>query len=207
MTKLSRTAVVLLAAGRSQRHPGQSKLYRPLNGRPLGLHAAQTIAALTPAVMIAVCSQYTEELMPELVALGFEVTRNNNPEKGLSSSLTIGVQAAQKHDVDAILICLADMPFISLNHLRTLVAQLDIPAGVTMVGSRETDTDIIMPPAVFGGDMIEPLLALEGDRGARELLRNASSVTVTSKELTDFDDPKAFEEFGASDTSGPDAPI
>lgn len=204
MTALSRTAVILLAAGRSKRHPGQSKLYRPLNGRPLGLHAAQTITTLAPAVMIAVCSQYTEELTPELAAIGFEVTRNDNPGKGLSSSLAIGVQVAQRQDIDAILICLADMPFVSLGHLRTLVAQLDIAAGVTMVGSRETGTDIIMPPAVFGGNMIDRLLALEGDRGARELLREAISVEVTSKELTDFDNPQAFEEFSASATSGPD---
>lgn len=197
MTQLTRTAVVLLAAGRSLRHPGQSKLCRPLNGQPLALHAAQTITSLAPAAMIAVYSEHTEELTAELSKTGFEVARNNDPAKGLSSSLSIGVQAARKHDIDAILVCLADMPFVSLSHLQALVAQLDIAAGITMVGSRESDTDIIMPPAIFGGEMIDRLLTLEGDRGARELLRHATSVEVAPKELTDFDDPKTFEEFGS----------
>lgn len=198
MTQLARTAVVLLAAGRSLRHPGQSKLCRPLNGQPLALHVAQTITTLTPAAMIAVCSEHTQELETELAATGFEVIWNDDPEKGLSSSITIGVQTAQKHDVDAILICLADMPFISLGHLQALVARLDIPTGATMVGSSIIDTDIIMPPAVFGGGMIDRLLTLEGDRGARDLLRRAASIEVAAKELADFDDPEAFEKFGPS---------
>jgi len=195
MSQLGTTAVVLLAAGRSLRHPGQSKLCRPLGGRPLGLHAAQTIATLAPAAMIAVCSEHTHELTADLEAMGFEVTWNDDPGRGLSSSLAIGVQAAQKLDIDTVLICLADMPFVSLDHLRALVARLDIPAGVMMVGSRANNTNTTMPPAAFAGEMIDRLLDLEGDRGARDLLKQAVSVEVTSKELTDFDDPKTFEEF------------
>ena len=201
MTKLARTAAVLLAAGRSQRHPGQNKLCRVLDGRPLGLHAAQTIATLAPCAMIAVCSKNTQDLAEELAAIDFEVNWNDDPGKGLSSSLKFGVQAALRHDVDAILICLADMPFVSLGHLRTLVAKLDFPSGVTIVGSRANDTDNAMPPAVFSREMLDHLLSLEGDSGARELLRHAVSVQVSSKELADFDDPKAFEKFSPSRAS------
>jgi molybdenum cofactor cytidylyltransferase len=54
-----------------------------------------------------------------------------------------------------------------------------------------------MPPAVFGGAMIDRLLTLEGDRGAGALLIQGAVVEASPEELADLDDPGAFEEFGA----------
>ena len=190
-----RTAAILLAAGRSRRHPGQSKLSRLLNGQQLGLHAAQTIVALAPIARIAVCSVGTQALAPDLTALGFDLAWNENPANGLSSSLAIGVQAARRHEIEAILVCLADMPFVSVGHLRSLLDRLDMAAGVQMVGSRAAGTDVVMPPAAFGGDAIDDLLRLHGDGGAKALLRQAVSVEVAPTDLTDFDDPETFEKF------------
>lgn len=204
---VSRTAAILLAAGRSLRHPGQHKLYRPLRGSPLGLHAARTIADLAPAAMVAVCSEATRELMPDLTALGFETAWNENPDRGLASSLAIGVRAARSHAVDAVLICLADMPFVSSGHLQALVARLDSATGVMAVGSRFAGSATIMPPAVFGGEMIDRLLTLEGDRGAGALLMQGAAIEVSSEELADLDDPSAFEGFNSpgSGTQGPES--
>lgn len=193
--QMPRTAAVLLAAGRSLRHPGKSKLCRSFGGRPLGLHAAQTIAVLAPAAMVAVCSEATRELVTDLTALGFETAWNEDPGKGLASSLAIGVRAARSHAVDAVLICLADMPFVSPGHLQALVARLDVAAGVTTVGSRVAGSVTTMPPAVFGGAMIDRLLTLEGDRGAGVLLIQGAVVEASSEELADLDDPGAFEAF------------
>lgn len=193
--QMSRTATVLLAAGRSRRHPGKNKLCRTLGGRPLGLHAAGTIAALAPAAMVAVCSEATRELVTDLTALGFETAWNEDPGKGLASSLAIGVRAARSHAVDAVLICLADMPFVSPGHLQALVARLDVATGVTTVGSRVAGSITTMPPAIFGGATIDRLLALEGDRGAGALLRQGAVVEASSEELADLDDPGAFEAF------------
>lgn len=90
---LRQTAAILLAAGRSLRHPGQHKLCRDLDGRPLGLHAAATIAALAPAVRIAVCSEPTRDLAAGLSALGFQIAWNDDPGRGLATSIAAGVRS------------------------------------------------------------------------------------------------------------------
>ncbi len=192
MTAL-RTAAVLLAAGRSLRHSQPHKLYRHVHGMPLGLHAARTVAELSPTAMVAVCSSATRELEADLTAVGFETVWNEDPARGLASSLAIGVRAAQHHMVDAILICLADMPFVTADHLRALVATLDIAAGIKSVGSRVVGSTSIMPPAVFGGELIGQLLALEGDRGAGAMLARGAAIEASAWTLADFDDPEAFE--------------
>lgn len=194
--QVPRTAAVLLAAGQSRRHPSQSKLYRRLDGQPMGLFAARTIAELAPAVRIAVLSEATRDLVPDVDVLGMQIAFNDDPGRGLASSLGIGVRAALEYKVDAVLVCLADMPFVSLAHLRALLARLDIARGVTMVGSRPTGSDIIMPPAVFAGEAIARLLQLEGDRGAGGLLRDGSAVDAPAPELADLDDAAAFEALG-----------
>lgn len=191
-----RTAAVLLAAGQSRRHPGQSKLYRRLDGQPMGLHAARTIAELAPAVRIAVLSEATHDLVPDVEALGMQIALNEDPGRGLASSLAIGVRTALEHEVEAVLVCLADMPFVSPAHLRALLARLDRAGGVTMVGSRSAGSGTIMPPAVFAGEAIARLLELEGDRGAGGLLRDGSAVDAPAPELADLDDAAAFEALG-----------
>ncbi len=195
---LGQTATVLLAAGRSLRHPGQHKLCRDLDGRPLGLHAAATIAALAPAVRIAVCSEPTRELVAGLSALGFEIAWNEAPGRGLATSIAAGVQAARGHPVEAILICLADMPFVTPRQLRAVVDRVDPARGATAVGSRPAGSAIIGPPAAFAGDMLDRLLMLGGDRGAGALLGAAAPVDAPAEELADFDDPADFAAFAAS---------
>ena len=191
--QVPRTAALLLAAGQSRRHPGQSKLSRRLDDQPMGIHAARAIAALAPAVRIAVVSEATCDLAPALEDLGFETAWNDDPGRGLASSIAIGVRAALDHQVEAVLVCLADMPFVSAAHLRALLARVDGAGGVTMVGSRPAGSETIMPPAVFAGEAIGRLLELEGDRGAGALLRHGPAVEASPEELLDLDDPAAFD--------------
>jgi molybdenum cofactor cytidylyltransferase len=195
MTQSLRIAAVLLAAGRSLRHPGQHKLCRNLRGYPLGLHAARTIATLAPAAMVAVCAEATRDLAPDLTALGFTTVWNASPHQGLASSLAIGVRAASRRDIDAVLVCLADMPFVTQGHLEALVETFSATRGATTVGSRVAGTTTIMPPAVFGSVMIDRLLTLEGDRGAGVLLASGAAVEASPLELADLDDAHDFERF------------
>lgn len=46
--------------------------------------------------------------------------------------------------------------------------------------------------------MVDRLLALDGDRGAAALLRQAATVDAPPEELADFDSPADFEAYAAS---------
>jgi len=186
MVEAANIAVILLAAGTSQRFGTDDKLLAPLAGEPLALHAARHIALLTPRRRIAVCRDDRGALAQLLAAHGFEIVANPHPEQGLSRSLSCGIaEAAREPDV-AAMVCLADMPFVGTGHLRKLIARFD-PVAAPVVAS--TNGDATMPPALFARGLFEKLRSGEGDRGGKALLANAALVHADANELMDIDRP------------------
>lgn len=187
MARIENSAVVLLAAGLSRRYGAVGKLVADYRGRPLALHAADTIGALPFSQRIAVCRTGDDDLADLLEAAGFSVERNPDTARGLASSLAIGVAAAGLPD--ALVVCLADMPLIDGEHLRRLVDRVT-PGGIvaSVAGEREAPT----PPAAFSREYLPELLRIEGDKGARHLLQIAERVVAPKGTLADFDTPEDF---------------
>lgn len=177
MIAAERVAAVLLAAGGSARFGPEDKLHAELDGRPLVTHAAATIANFGFGARVAVCARATAPLLA-----GFDIVINDAPEQGQSHSIRLGVARALQCDVDAVLIMLGDMPFIPASHLRALLAS----DGAIIASSRDGQA---MPPALFSRDAARELLALEGDCGARALLRGAVLVPGDAAMLADIDRP------------------
>ncbi len=108
-------AAVLLAAGRSTRFGAANKLTATLGRLPLGLHAARAVAGLDVSVRFVVTSPGETEWP------SFEIVENDRPEDGMAHSLALGIAAARGYGADAVLIALADMPFVPKDHLYTTV--------------------------------------------------------------------------------------
>lgn len=177
-------ALILLAAGQSSRFGDQDKLLADLNGQPLVLHAAQRVVELNPGRKIAVCGHEVGTL---LKPSGFELMANPDARFGLSTSLALGIEAAARGQASAALICLGDMPFVSLGHLRALLAGFDAEQA-PVVASRKNGTNSRgMPPAIFARTFFAQLQSGQGDQGARSLLSSASFVGASAEELTDID--------------------
>jgi molybdenum cofactor cytidylyltransferase len=170
-------AVAVLAAGQGTRF-GSDKLMADLDGRPMGLHIAQTLAGMPFGWRFAVCSKGAA-IPQHFSGAGFACIENAAPEKGHSHSLHLAVHAAEATASKALLILLADMPFISALHIAKLVAQNGLTAT--------TDGQKPMPPALFPRAIWPQLLATTGDMGARELLREAKLVHAPASELRDID--------------------
>jgi molybdenum cofactor cytidylyltransferase len=172
-----KVAAVLLAAGRSDRFTDGDKLAALLGDLPLGLHAARTLAALPLARHIVVTG-------PDGLAWpGFDVVLNERQDAGMASSIALGVTAARRASADAVLIALADMPFVSVEHLERLLARYRGPD--TLAAS--SDGTGRMPPALFGSAWFDALEALSGDRRARAILEKADVVPADPAELHDID--------------------
>lgn len=186
MVEAANIAVILLAAGTSQRFGTDDKLLAPLAGEPLALHAAKHIALLAPGRRIAVCRDDHGVLARLLTAHGFEIVANPHPERGLSRSLSCGIAEAARGTEVAAMICLADMPFVGTGHLRKLIARFD-PVAAPVVAS--TDGDAAMPPALFARALFDTLRSGEGDRGGKALLADATLVPAPAAELIDIDRP------------------
>jgi molybdenum cofactor cytidylyltransferase len=178
----ARVAAVLLAAGRGTRFGG-NKLEAMLGDTMLGLHAARTLAAMQFGNLLAVQDPVHADLADALNTAGFTLIGNSNPEAGLSHSLALAAKAALATDADALLICLADMPFVTTDHLNRLTELNSGQIVASAVG------DARMPPALFPRASWLTLARLSGDTGARNLLRNAICIEGSAEMLADIDTP------------------
>ena len=174
-------AIVLLAAGNARRF-GSDKLMADLGGAPLGICAGRTLAGVDAAAHFAVC-QPEADISPHYADLGYRIVDNPRAAVGLSASLHLAVDAAAKTQAQALLIALADMPFIAASHIHALIAACD---GDIMASS---DGNQAMPPAIFPRATWPLLLATQGDAGARQILARAHSLAAPAGSLRDIDTP------------------
>ncbi len=190
------TAAILLAAGAASRF-GADKLSAPLLGVKVIDHAA---AALSSAQCthraVIVNSKNVISCLP-----GFEAIANPDADKGLSTSIRIGVDWAEARGAKGVIIALADMPFIEPDHYFRLFEAANASGNqcaFTTAGERRS------PPAIFGAAWFSQLRDLTGDQGAKNLLLTqpqAGGVSAQENSLADIDTPEdliRFEKSGSS---------
>lgn len=173
-----RVAAVLLAAGLSTRF-GADKIAALVDGVPLGHHAGRTLDRLDLETRIVITRA------GGLAWPGFTAIPNPSPGDGLSSSIRLGVAAARAAKAEAVLMVLADMPFVPISHFRQILSLWQ--GADTILAS--TDGVRRMPPALFGSGWFDALALLDGDRGARPLLDQAMLVEASPNDLRDIDRP------------------
>lgn len=164
---LQRTAVVLLASGLSRRFGWRDKLMAPLRGRPLLDHAASEISALSPLARIAVCPS-NKSSIAERLADRFVIAVNKKPSEGLGTSIAVGAQVAQQFRPDAVVFCMADMPFVEKDLVLDLVDRIGGPNDVQIVHAGGSDG--ARPPTAFHASCLPLLQQLGGDEGAKRIL-------------------------------------
>ena len=174
-------AIVLLAAGNARRF-GADKLMADFEGRPLGARAAHELVSVAAAAHFAVC-QPDAIIAAHYTRLGFDIVDNPNPGIGLSGSLHLAVEAALRTDAQALLIALADMPFVQTAHIDTLIAACTDTVVASFDGNQP------MPPAIFPRAHWPDLLATAGDAGARHILTHAEKIAAPAGMLGDIDTP------------------
>lgn len=186
MLSVEDTALVLLAAGRSERFGDVgSKLEEDFLGQPLGLHVTVALEALPFRDRIAV----TGTARVDYAARGYRVVPNPDPAGKMASSVRLGVRHAQATGAQAVLIALADMPRVTAAHILRLYDAAR--NGDTVVAS--SDGRDPRPPALFGADRFDFLMTLDGDHGARDLVRGGRHVVASPGELIDIDTPEELE--------------
>jgi molybdenum cofactor cytidylyltransferase len=167
---------ILLAAGASRRFGG-NKLLHALNGQPLAVHAATSLArALRGSIAVIRPDPLLREL---LEGAGLRVIECARADEGMGVSLAAGVAATT--EARGWIVALADMPYIrSSTHARVAQALFDGAelAAAAHQGQRGH-------PVGIGARFRDDLLALTGDAGARELVASNTGML----ELVECGDP------------------
>lgn len=178
-------AVALLAAGRSTRFGDTDKLMAPLGLRPLVAWAAQAGKGVKGQRHFLVSG---DQAAFDAEALGYERLINPHPERGMASSLRIAAAAADLAGAEALLILLADVPFVTVDHLARLIETFrDDPRQPVFSATADGPAQ---PPAVFPASFFSRLQTLEGDKGARALAAAAALVQAGGDMLFDIDTPE-----------------
>ncbi len=191
-----RIAAVLLAAGSSRRFGRGSKLMADLRGRPVVDYAAAAIEAAGVVPRVAVVRPGDEDVRAAARSRGFEVIENPRASEGMGTSIAAGAIWAQAADVDGVMICLGDAPFVTPQTLRRLVDTFTSLQGAATVAAR--DEGRWRSPAVFARKHFKALAALTGDGGGRSIFPTAGRSAVvevscaTPGELDDVDTPEAL---------------
>ncbi len=163
---IQNTAVILLASGLSRRFGRRDKLMADLGGRPLVDHAAQVLGDLNAKARIAVCPHDRREI-GERLHDRYVIAVNKKPKRGLGHSIAAGVAVALQFKPEAIVLAMADMPFIEHQMISGLVDNLATSgANIAHCGAG----DGTRPPTAFDRECFEALKTLDGDEGARALM-------------------------------------
>lgn len=179
---------IVMAAGVGKRF-GANKLLADFVGKPLFRWALEAVDPNCFSGVIVVTGHGPVAAAAE--ELGFRVICNDRPEDGVSRTIRLGLQAAEA--CGGALFMTADQPLLTTETLRKLTAQFTEEPRYIYAASHD---GVRGNPCLFPGDLLEELLALQGDTGGAAVIRKHPErlrlVEVPEWELFDCDTPETM---------------
>lgn len=165
--------MILLAAGFSRRF-GENKLLYPIKGRPMYLWTMERLKEIQKeglAESLVVVSQY-EEILKEAGRQGIAGVKNPHSERGISSSLQIGLEAAgcfKIRDTETYyMFFVADQPFLRKATVENFLSDFEKSGKkIGCMSYRKTPGN----PVIFHECFVPELMALQGDTGGKKVLK------------------------------------
>jgi molybdenum cofactor cytidylyltransferase len=187
--------LILLAAGGSRRM-GRSKQLLPIEGQPMVRYVAELAHAAPVDPVVVVLGADAAQIEPVLAGLRVHVAVNPAWTTGLGSSLRVGLEAVRQRapGLDGLIVALADQPSLPRRHFADLIARYRA-GGCTAVASMTAGERV--PPVLFGIPWFDRLGRIQGDTGARALLREhpGEIATVPLAANTDLDTPEDYTRY------------
>ena len=163
-----KVAVVVLAAGGSTRF-GRSKQFALFQGDTYIKRIVAAAIEARCAPVVVVTGEDSAQITSELTQFTVSIAMNPDWQKGLGSSIIVGIRHAmnQDSDLDAVVLLTCDQPFVTAAVLTQLI-QFRLTTGKPIIASAYAGTLGI--PALFNRSFFPDLLQLKGDRGAKGII-------------------------------------
>ncbi|MCR9109305.1 nucleotidyltransferase family protein [Marivita sp. XM-24bin2] len=191
---MTQIAIVIPAAGASRRMGARDKLLEPVDGRPLLRGVAQRALAVSEHVFVTLPDPASQR-RDALQGLDVSLVMVPDAKDGMSASLRRAA-AEVPEGVDGVMILPADMPDLTVEDLQLVAQAFGDSSGAFLVQGAGRD-EKPGHPVIFPADLIPALQTLEGDNGARAVLKaNASRLIRVAlpgdNALIDLDTPDAW---------------
>jgi molybdenum cofactor cytidylyltransferase len=184
-----RVAAIVLAAGLSSRMGDRNKLLCEIDGTPMVRRVVETMIDADVGEVIVVTGHDAPSIAAAVAGLDLRLAHNADYRSGMGASLATGL-AAVPGTADGALVCLGDMPLVTADTIRRIVAEFAPSLG----------KEICAPvrhgrrghPVLFGRSLFKDLQAVSGDVGGRKLFdafptRVVEVIVDDGGILTDFD--------------------
>ena len=185
MSEPGRVTAIVLAAGMARRFRSQ-KLLAPFGDRPLLQHVLDAVAEVPFAQVVVVLGSDADTLRLRMAWRDERQVLNPDPRRGLSSSLQIGLLAADP-TLDGAVILLGDEPLVSVDVIRRVLLAADGTRPI--VAPRYATAGGRFGHPVFLASKVWPrALSLDGDEGMGPLIRTRPDLVRTVEVLGDNPD-------------------
>ncbi len=168
---------------------GQNKLLMNYKNKPIIQHTLETINKCNLQEKILVTKYKQIETIGK--KLGYKVVTNENPQKGQSESIKLGLLHSKESE--GYIFFVGDQPLLKEETINKLINTF-----------KEYKTYIIIPryegkngsPVIYPSIYKEELLKLQGDKGGKQIIKTSSKIKyieVDKESLLDIDTEKDYE--------------
>ncbi len=185
---------LLIAAGESKRM-GAPKQLLPWGTKTLIEHQIEILqeAKLTVSVVLGANA---ESIQKTIVHLDVKVYHNDDWNLGMGTSISCGAKSIHfnKNHYDGILIALVDQPLLTSEHFQKMIDCFE--SGKNQIIVSQSDTGFTGPPTLFDISYLDELMALQGEAGAKPIIKKHQNNVVKipcQGSLGDIDTPEAYQ--------------
>ena len=169
--------VVILAAGSSSRL-GKPKQLLKYKSKSLVQYIVDVAILSNIGPVIVVTGANAALIIKEISDKKIYIVKNEEWKEGMASSLRCGLSKVQIIDdtIDGIIFMVCDQPYVSVSLIAGLLKKQH-DSGLPIVAS--SYENILGTPVLFHKKFFEELHQLQGDTGARKLVKKYSELTAT----------------------------
>ena len=192
---MNNTGIIILAAGSSRRF-GKPKQLLHFNNKTLIQHTIDEAVNSDAGTIVVVTGDHAEEVSKAIGNKKVTVIFNDDWKDGMASGIVTGLKKAitLNNDLEKVIIAVCDQPFISAALFQQLYKKQN-ESTQHIVASFYAET--VGTPALFTQKYFDDLMSLQGDEGAKKILKantdNVASIDFPQGNI-DIDTQKDYDD-------------